>query len=147
MKRSTIWRAVAPAALLALAGPSTAQAQDNVIRVGVTLRMIVENGLKYGQMTKDELDGVEINGKKIQVTLLDDECKPDKGIANVNRLILEVDDRNAPEFPLATALIGPLRAAAEKHGRGDFSPLWSGQNATGCKESPAGDVTRDLAGV
>ena len=28
-----------------------------------------------------------INGKKIEVILLDDECKPDKGIANVNRFI------------------------------------------------------------
>ena len=79
----------ATTALLAFGAFSTAQAQDNTIRVGVSLRMIVENGLKYGQMTKDELDGVEINGKKIQVTLLDDECKPDKGVANVNRLILE----------------------------------------------------------
>ncbi len=81
--------AVATTAMLAVGASGAAQAQDNVIRIGVSLRMIVENGLKYGQMTKDELDGVEINGKKIQVTLLDDECKPDKGIANVNRLILE----------------------------------------------------------
>ena len=81
---------MAPA--LALAAGLTVQpaaAQDGVIRIGVSLRMIVENGLKYGQMTKDELDGIEINGKKIQVTLLDDECKPDKGIANVNRFIHE----------------------------------------------------------
>src|SRR5690606_33813088 len=28
-----------------------------------------------------------INGKKIEVILLDDECKPDKGVANVNRFI------------------------------------------------------------
>lgn len=66
-------------------------AQDGVIRIGVSLRMIVENGLKYGQMTKDELEAVNatggINGKKIEVILLDDECKPDKGIANVNRFI------------------------------------------------------------
>jgi branched-chain amino acid transport system substrate-binding protein len=88
MKKSYL--ALAPAAAIALgafAGP--ASAQDGVIRIGVTLRMIIENGLKYGQMTKDELDGVEINGKKIQLTLLDDECKPDKGIANVNRFIHE----------------------------------------------------------
>ena len=53
--------------------------------------MIVENGLRYGQMTKDELEAVNatggINGKKVEVILLDDECKPDKGIANVNRFI------------------------------------------------------------
>ena len=54
-------------------------------------RMLVENGFKYGQMTKDQLEAVNatggINGRKIEVILLDDECKPDKGIANVNRFI------------------------------------------------------------
>ncbi len=81
---------VVAAALLAATGIAPAAAQDT-IRIGVTLRMIVENGLKYGQMTKDELESVNaqggINGKKIEVVLLDDECKPDKGIANVNRFI------------------------------------------------------------
>jgi branched-chain amino acid transport system substrate-binding protein len=68
-----------------------ALAQDGVIRIGITLRMVVENGLKYGQLAKDELDAVNatggIGGKKLEVILLDDECKPDKGIANVNRFI------------------------------------------------------------
>lgn len=79
----------APLALLA-AAPAKAQ-QDGVIRIGVTLRMVVENGLKYGQMVKDDFDAVNaaggINGKKVELILLDDECKPDKGIANVNRFI------------------------------------------------------------
>jgi branched-chain amino acid transport system substrate-binding protein len=88
VQRSSL-AAAAAAALAAIALSSPAAAQDGVIRIGVTLRMVVENGLKYGQMTKDELDGVDINGKKIKVTLLDDECKPDKGIANVNRFIHE----------------------------------------------------------
>jgi len=85
-------RAALPAATLAMGmATAPAMAQDNVIRVGVTLRMVVENGLKYGQMVKDELEAVNaaggINGKKIEIILLDDECKPDKGIANVNRFI------------------------------------------------------------
>jgi branched-chain amino acid transport system substrate-binding protein len=75
---------------LALAPAAQAQ-QDGVIRIGVTLRMVIENGLKYGQMAKEELEGLNasggINGKKVEVILLDDECKPDKGIANVNRFI------------------------------------------------------------
>ena len=71
--------------------------------------------------------------------------RPARGI--VNRLIREVDDASAPEFPLATAAIGPLRAAAEARGSCDFSPLWCGQNASGCKTIPAGEVTRALAGV
>ena len=50
----------------------------------------------------------------------------------------------APEFPLATSAIAPLRAAAEARDSGDFSPLWSGQNASGCQEIPAGQLIRQL---
>jgi nitronate monooxygenase len=73
--------------------------------------------------------------------------RPARGI--VNRLMRELGPINAvaPEFPLATAAVAPLRAAAEKAGRGDFSPLWSGQNASGCKAIPAAQLTRELAGV
>jgi branched-chain amino acid transport system substrate-binding protein len=83
--------AALPALALWLGSAAPTLAQDGVIRVGITFRMVVENGLKYGQMAKDELEAVNatggINGKKVEVVLLDDECKPDKGIANVNRLI------------------------------------------------------------
>jgi nitronate monooxygenase len=51
----------------------------------------------------------------------------------------------APAFPLATSAIAPLRAKAEGKGSGDFSPLWSGQNASGCKEISATELTRQLA--
>lgn len=52
-----------------------------------------------------------------------------------------------PAFPLATAALAPLKAAAEKLGRDDFSTLWSGQNASGCREIPAAEMTRRLAGL
>ena len=71
--------------------------------------------------------------------------RPARGV--VNRLMREVDDASAPAFPLATAAIAPLRAAAEARGSLDFSPIWCGQNASGCKERPAGELTRELAGV
>lgn len=73
--------------------------------------------------------------------------RPARGI--VNRIIREIGPINgmAPKFPLSTAALAPLRAAAEAKGSGDFSPLWSGQNASGCKEVPAGQVLRELAGV
>jgi nitronate monooxygenase len=51
----------------------------------------------------------------------------------------------APPFPLAAAAIAPLRAKAEAAGRADFSPLWSGQNASGCRAVPAAQLTRELA--
>jgi nitronate monooxygenase len=71
--------------------------------------------------------------------------RPARGI--VNRVIKELGPINAavPAFPLATTAIAPLRAKAEAQGKGDFSPLWSGQNASGCKEIPAADLTRELA--
>jgi nitronate monooxygenase len=51
----------------------------------------------------------------------------------------------ASAFPLATGAVAPLRARAESVGNGDFSPLWSGQNASGCREIPAAQLTRELA--
>jgi nitronate monooxygenase len=66
--------------------------------------------------------------------------------AIVNRLMRELGpvSRIAPPFPLAFTAILPLRARAEAQGAGDFSPLWAGQNVSGCKEVPAAELTREL---
>jgi nitronate monooxygenase len=71
--------------------------------------------------------------------------RPARGI--VNRLMREQGPMatSVPPFPLATAAITPLRAQAEAMGSGDFSPLWSGQNASVCRTLPAADITRWLA--
>ena len=71
--------------------------------------------------------------------------RPARGI--VNRIMRELGPMSAaaPAFPLATSGIAPLRAKAESQGSGDFSPLWSGQNARGCREIPAAELTRELA--
>jgi nitronate monooxygenase len=71
--------------------------------------------------------------------------RPSRSI--VNRIIREIGPINAgvPKFPLATSAIAPLRAKAEARGSGDFSPLWAGQNTTGCRELPAAEITRQLA--
>ncbi len=83
--------ALAGAMLLAVGLMPGDAAAQGTIRIGVTLRMLVENGFKYGQMTQDELLAANaaggINGNKLEVILLDDECKPDKGVANANRFI------------------------------------------------------------
>jgi nitronate monooxygenase len=70
--------------------------------------------------------------------------RPARGI--VNRVIREIGPMNpaAPQFPLAAAAMFPLRAKAEADGRGDFSPLWAGQNPSGCKAIPAADLTHQL---
>jgi nitronate monooxygenase len=71
--------------------------------------------------------------------------RPARGI--VNRVMRELGpvSKAPPAFPLATSAILPLRAKAEAAGSGDFSPLWSGQNASGCREEPAAQITRALA--
>ena len=73
--------------------------------------------------------------------------RPARGI--VNRLMRELGPMSdaPPVFPLAAAAVAPLRARAEGRGSGDFSPLWAGQNASGCREVPAAVLTRELAGA
>ncbi|HEY5453046.1 MAG TPA: nitronate monooxygenase [Polyangia bacterium] len=68
--------------------------------------------------------------------------------AVVNRLVRELGPMNraAPAFPLPASAIATLRAAAESKDNADFSPLWAGQNTSGCREAPAATITRDLAG-
>lgn len=70
--------------------------------------------------------------------------RPARGI--VNRVMRELGPLHpaAPPFPLATADMAPLRAAAEAQGRNDFTPLWAGQNASGCRTAPAADITHEL---
>ena len=72
--------------------------------------------------------------------------RPARGI--VNRVMRELGPLAAPtpEFPLATTAIAPLRAKAESQDCGDFSPLWSGQNASGCKVIGAAALTLELVG-
>jgi nitronate monooxygenase len=72
--------------------------------------------------------------------------RPARGI--LTRLMREqgsLSDR-VPAFPLATAAVAPLRAKAEAGGRSDFTPLWAGQNVSGCRAVPAAQLTRELAG-
>jgi nitronate monooxygenase len=69
--------------------------------------------------------------------------RPARGI--VNRLMRELGPMSAtaPAFPLATAAIAPLRAAAEARQSSDFTPLWAGQNTSGLRAQAAERITLD----
>lgn len=71
--------------------------------------------------------------------------RPARGI--VNRVMRELGYLRAdvPQFPYASTEITLLRRAAEARGLADFSPLWSGQNTSGCQAVPAAELTRSLA--
>src|SRR3569832_1203192 len=71
--------------------------------------------------------------------------RPARAIAN--RLVREVGPMaaEAPQFPLASAAVAPVRMASEKQGSRDFMQLWSGQAARLGRTMPAGELTRTLA--
>jgi nitronate monooxygenase len=70
--------------------------------------------------------------------------RPARGI--VNRIMQEFGPLSefAPAFPTAGSALAPLKGAAEKQGKGDFSNLWSGQAAHLAREMSAAELTRYL---
>jgi nitronate monooxygenase len=71
--------------------------------------------------------------------------RPARAIVNrVMRAMGSMRD-DVPAFPRAAAALAPLRSAAEKAGRGDFSNMWAGEKAALCRALPAAEVTRGLA--
>jgi nitronate monooxygenase len=73
--------------------------------------------------------------------------RPARGVAN--RVMAEVGpvSPDAPAFPHAATSLGPLKAAAEKLGKVDFTNLWAGQGVRMGREMPAAELTRALAGA
>jgi nitronate monooxygenase len=51
----------------------------------------------------------------------------------------------APPYPLASAALAPIRAAAEKQSEYGFGPMWAGQAAPLGEPLPAAELTRKLA--
>ncbi|MFB9265305.1 NAD(P)H-dependent flavin oxidoreductase [Bradyrhizobium erythrophlei] len=73
--------------------------------------------------------------------------RPARGVAN--RLMREVGpiSPDAPAFPHAATALGPLKVAAEKLGKVDFTNVWAGQAVRMGREMPAAELTRALAGA
>jgi nitronate monooxygenase len=68
-----------------------------------------------------------------------------RGVAN--RLMREVGpiSPDAPVFPHAATALAPLKTAAEKQGKADFTNLWAGQAVALGRDTPAAELTRKLA--
>jgi nitronate monooxygenase len=64
-----------------------------------------------------------------------------------NRVMREVGpiSPDAPAFPHGATALAPLKAAAEKLGRVDFTNLWAGQAVGLGSDMPAAELTRALA--
>ena len=96
---------------------------------------------------------VSAGGRKVLAEARDDSTvitnvmtgRPARGVQN--RLMREAGpiSPDAPPFPHAATALAPLKAAAEKQGKVDFTNLWAGQAVALGREVPAAELTRDLA--
>ena len=68
----------------------TSYAEAATIKIGVSFRMLSDVGYKHGELITDTVaewnKSGAINGHKIDLTLYNDECKSEKGVANATKL-------------------------------------------------------------
>lgn len=132
--------------VIAAGGIADSDGVSAAMRLGAAGVQIGTAFLLCPEATTSELHRRELKGARASQTALTNVFtgRPARGI--INRAINELGPMSnlAPEFPSAATAIAPLRAAAEARGLVDFSPLWCGQNATGCREIPAAELVRAL---
>ncbi len=134
--------------VIAAGGIADARGVKAAIAMGASAVQVGTAYMLCPEASTSEIHRAALKSDDAQITALTNvySGRPARGI--VNRLIREqgpISDY-APAFPQATAAVAPLRTKAENLGSGDFSPLWAGQNTSGCKELPAALLTRQLAG-
>src|SRR6202035_1265641 len=71
--------------------------------------------------------------------------RPARGVRNRAMRELGPISADAPAFPHAATALAPLKAAAEKLGKVDFTNLWAGQAVGLGSDMPAAELTRALA--
>ena len=70
--------------------------------------------------------------------------KPARGLVNTLMRDGGYMHADAAPFPYAAAAVNAIRAKAEKQGNSGFTPLWCGQNPSGCRAVSATELTQDL---
>jgi nitronate monooxygenase len=135
--------------VIAAGGISDAQGVAAAMTLGAAGAQVGTAYLLCAEATTSPLHRAALKSEAARITALTNlfTGRPARGI--INRLMRELGPMNAaaPAFPLAASAIAPLRAKAESLGSSDFSPLWAGQNTTGCREVSAALLTRELAGA
>ena len=132
--------------VIAAGGIADAAGVRAAIALGASAVQVGTVYLLCPEATTSEVHRAALSSDAVRETALTNVFTGRPARSIVNRAVRELGPLNphAPAFPLATTAMAPIRAKAEQHGSGDFSPLWSGQNASTIKAIPAGEVTRDL---
>lgn len=132
--------------VIAAGGIADAQGVAAAMALGAAGVQVGTAYLTCPEATTSALHRAALQSEQARVTALTNVFtgRPARGI--VNRVMRELGPISpaAPAFPLATAAITVLRAKAESQGRTDFTPLWAGQNTSGCRNVPAAELTKAL---
>jgi nitronate monooxygenase len=135
--------------VIAAGGLANAKSVQAALQLGASAAQIGTAYLLCDEATTSEVHRQALKGPGAEHTALTNlfTGRPARGI--VNRLMRELGpiSSDAPEFPLASAALAPLRAKAEQAGSGDFTSMWAGQNTAGCEEISAAALTLKLAGL
>jgi nitronate monooxygenase len=135
--------------VIAAGGIADARGVAAALALGASAAQVGTAFMLCDEATTSPLHRAALKGEGARHTALTNlfTGRPARGI--VNRLMRELGPLSpvAPEFPLATAALAPLRAKAEAKGVADFTSLWSGQNASGCREVPAARMLSGLASL
>lgn len=135
--------------VIAAGGIADAKGVAAAMELGATAVQIGTAYLLCPEATTTAMHRAALKRESARVTALTNLFSGGLARGIVNRLIDDLGpiNRTVPDFPLASAAIAPLRAKAESLGSGEFSPLWAGQNVSGCKEISAMLLTQELAGL
>ena len=141
--------AAVPVPVIAAGGIADAAGVKAALALGASAVQVGTAYLLCDESTASAVHAAALTSDNAQHTAITNifTGRPARGV--VNRLMGELGPLRAdvPSFPTAYPAVAPLRIAAEAAGRGDFSPLWAGQNTSGCRRAPAAAMTRRLAGT
>lgn len=132
--------------VIAAGGIADSQGVRSALALGASAVQIGTAYLLCAEATTSRLHRAALKSDAAQHTELTNlfSGRPARGI--VNRLMRDLGSMrdDIPRFPFASIDLLPLRTAAEKLGADDFTSLWSGQNASGCREISATVLTHEL---
>ena len=133
--------------VIAAGGIAAAKTVKAAIDLGASGVQIGTTYLLCSEVKTTEIHRVAIKAKNSNHTALTNVFSGRPARSIMNRLMREIGPicEQAPSFPHAGSSLMPLRACSEKLGKNDFTPLWSGQNNSGCAEISATQMTQLLS--
>lgn len=134
--------------VIAAGGISNAEGVKAALLLGASAAQIGTAYLLCDEAKTSELHRNALINEKSAHTALTNlfSGRPARGIVNHIMRELGYMSDSAPSFPHAAIEITQLRQQAESMGIDGYSPLWSGQNTSGCKPISAKVLTQELAG-